>query len=469
MRTRTEKDSMGEMEVPQDALYGAQTRRAMLNFPISGWTMPRALLVNLALLKRLAARVNCDLGLLTPEIANWIESAAGEAQDGKLLDQFPLDVFQTGSATSTNMNMNEVLSNRAIQLAGGAVGSKKPVHPNDHVNLGQSSNDIMPSALQIAAARAIVDDLLPAAQSLREVLAEKSALFAKFIKIGRTHLQDATPVTMGQVFGGFAAQVADGAARLKDAAARLYPLPLGGTAVGTGLNAHPQFAARVIAALNQETGLAFVEAPDHFAAQAALPNVVSAMGEIKTFALTLHKIANDLRFLASGPRCGYGELQLPAIQPGSSIMPGKVNPVICEAVMQVAARVVGADGAVAFAAATLSNFELCTAVPMIAYEMLESLRLLTNVSRVFASQALAGLGCHVENCAAAVEKSLAMVTGLAPLIGYDAAAEIAKIAWKENRSVREVARTETDLADAQIYAALAPERMLSPKKRDAAS
>ncbi|MDR0868992.1 MAG: class II fumarate hydratase [Planctomycetota bacterium] len=458
MRTRTEKDSMGEMEVPADALYGAQTRRAMLNFPVSGWRLPATLISALGQLKRLAARANCDLGKLAAGVATWIEIAAGEVEDGKLSDHFPLDVFQTGSATSSNMNANEVIARRAAQLS----GDEAKIHPNDHVNCGQSSNDVMPTALQVAAVKMLHRDLLPAAAVLTQTLTAKANLFAKFIKIGRTHLQDATPVTMGQVFGGYAAQAGEAANRLRQAAENLSSLPLGGTAVGTGVNTHPDFARRVIAALNNETGLNFREAANHFAAQAALPNVVSAMGEIKNFALVLHKIANDIRLLASGPRCGYGELQLPAVQPGSSIMPGKVNPVICESVMQTAAWVVGAECAVTFATATLSNFELCVAVPVVAYQMLESLRLLTNVVRVFDSQALDGLGCRVENCAATVEKSLAMCTGLAPLIGYDAAAEIAKTAFATGRAVREVAREKTALPPEVLATALDPKTMLAP-------
>ena len=462
MRTRTEKDSMGTMEVPEEALYGASTRRAMLNFPVSGWRLPASLISMLGLLKRLAARANCELGRLSPELAGWIEAAAGEVEDGKLNDHFPLDVFQTGSATSTNMNANEVIANRAIQLAGGTVGSKTPVHPNDHVNMGQSSNDVMPTALQAAAVREIHRDLLPALALLQKTLDDKSRLFAQFIKIGRTHLQDATPMTMGQVFSGYAALVGEAANRLRAAAGKMLALPLGGTAVGTGLNCHPEFPRRVIAGLNAETGLDFREAENHFAAQSFLANVGAAMAELKTSALALLKIANDIRFLASGPRCGYGELSLPALQPGSSIMPGKVNPVICESVMQVAAWVSGAESAAALSLAALSNFELCVTVPLLAHELLESVRLLANVSRLFVTSALDGLGCQVENCAAAVEKSLAMCTGLVPHIGYDAAADIAKTAFAQSKTVREVAAARGGISEADLRQALDPRKMLAP-------
>ena len=464
MRTRTESDSMGTMEVPEEALYGAQTRRAVLNFPVSGWPLPGGMIRALGLIKRTCAQVNCELGKLSPELTAWIESAAGEVADGKLNAHFPVDVFQTGSATSSNMNANEVISNRAIQLAGGVVGSKKPVHPNDHVNMGQSSNDVMPTALRVAAALALKNDLVPALEMLHAVLREKESLFRDFVKIGRTHLQDATPITMGQVFSGYTAQVANCMRRLQGTMPSLRQLPLGGTAVGTGLNCHPDFAPQVARRLALETGIEFAEAGNHFEAQAAPDVIVELMGQLKTLAVSLTKIANDVRFLASGPRCGYGELQLPEIQPGSSIMPGKVNPVICESVMQVAAFVVGADAAVAYAGAALSNFELCVAVPLMANHSLESIRLLSNACRVFVSQALEGLACHVDACEASIEQSLAMCTSLAPVIGYDRAAQIAKTAYLEHKSVREVALEQGVLDAQELTRILDPLKMTRPSE-----
>ncbi len=462
MRTRTESDSMGALEVPEDALYGAQTRRAVLNFPVSGWPLPAGMIRALGLIKRCCAQVNCELGKLSPELAAWIETAASEVESGLLDAHFPVDVFQTGSATSSNMNINEVVANRAIQLAGGVVGSKKPVHPNDHVNMGQSSNDIMPTTLHVAAAVALTRDLLPAMAELQTVLEKKSAEYAGVVKIGRTHLQDATPIMMGQVFSGYAAQVAACRRRLGNTLHSLCELPLGGTAVGTGINCHPEFAGRVCAKLVKETGIAFVEAPNHFEAQAARDGILEFMGQLKTFAVSLNKVANDIRFLASGPRCGYGELQLPAIQPGSSIMPGKVNPVICESVMQVAAFVVGADAASSMAAATLSNFELSVCVPLLAYESLESVRLLANVCRTFVAQALDGLTCDAPACAGTVEQSLAMCTSLAPVIGYDKAAEIAKTAYQEGKTVRQLALEKGVLDAAELDQVLDAVKMTRP-------
>lgn len=462
MRTRTESDSMGALEVPDEALYGAQTRRAVLNFPVSGWPLPSGMIRALGLIKRSCARVNCELGKLSPELSAWIEAAAGEVEDGKLDAHFPVDVFQTGSATSSNMNANEVIANRAIQLAGGVVGSKKPVHPNDHVNMGQSSNDIMPTTLHVAAAVALVKELLPAMKELQTSLEAKSQEYAQIVKIGRTHLQDATPIMMGQVFSGYAAQVAGCRRRLQGCLQSLCELSLGGTAVGTGLNCHPEFANRVCAKLAAETKIPFVEAPNHFEAQAARDGMLEFMGQLKTFAISLNKIANDIRFLASGPRCGYGELLLPAIQPGSSIMPGKVNPVICESVMQVAAFVVGAESATGMAVATLSNFELSVSIPLLAYEALESVRLLANVCRTFVAQALEGLSCHAEGCADSIEKSLAMCTSLAPVVGYDQAAEIAKTAYYENKTVRQVALEKGILPPLELDRVLDAVKMTRP-------
>lgn len=462
MKTRIERDSMGEVEVPLDALYGAQTRRAQLNFPVSGWRMPAGFVRALARIKRAAAQTNHELGLLDGERTAWIESAAGEIADGGLLDAFVVDVFQTGSGTSTNMNMNEVIANRAARLAGDALRAGS-IHPNDHVNMGQSSNDVIPTALHVAAAVAVKRDLLPSMELLLQMLEDKASLFHNFVKIGRTHLQDATPIRMGQVFSGYAAQVREAMRRVLQVMPSLCALPIGGTAVGTGLNTHPTFAAGVCSRLAGELAIPFEETGNHFEAAANRDGIVELMGALKAFAVGLNKIANDIRYLASGPRCGYGELQLPAIQPGSSIMPGKVNPVICESVMQVAAHVVGADATVAFSAATLSQFELCTAVPVMAYASLESIRLLGNVCRVFVSHAISDLACHPEHCRDGIEASLAMCTSLAPKIGYDRAAQIAKTAFEQGRNVREVAMESGLLPEAELADLLDPTRMTEPR------
>jgi fumarate hydratase class II len=392
-----------------------------------------------------------------------IDPAASEVVEGRLDGQFVVDVFQTGSGTSTNMNANEVIANRAIQILGGAMGSRA-VHPNDHVNMGQSSNDIIPAALHLAAALGIQNDLLPALDRLEEVLSEKARLFDGVMKIGRTHLQDATPVRLGQVFSGYAAQIRNSRTRVGQALEGLCELPIGGTAVGTGINTHPEFGARMAAQLAQETGLNLREAVNHFEAQASKDAVVQAAATLKTLAVTLTKIANDIRFLASGPRCGLGELELPATQPGSSITPGKVNPVICESVMQVAAYVVGADAAIAYGAAILSNFELSVAMPLMAHQLLESIRLLSNVLRVFVEKALEGLKANENRCEGLVEGSLAMCTSLAPLVGYDTAAAVAKEAHATGKTVREVARDKALLDAETLDRALDPRAMTEPEK-----
>lgn len=439
MDQRMEKDSLEQIAVPASALYGAQTRRAELNFPISGWRLPAPFLRALARLKRAAALANSDLGKLDRQIAEWITAAADEVLSGKLDEHFPLDVFQTGSATSTNMNMNEVIANRAIQLAGGVVGSKKPVHPNDHVNMGQSSNDLTPTAAHIAAAVEINAALLPALEELRFELFSKTPLFMPAVKIGRTHLQDATPIRMGQVFLGYCGLVEDAISRIEEARDRLLPVALGGTAVGTGVNCYPGFPKMVLDTVSRETGLAFCESGNHFQAQSAMSGYVGLMSALKCAALSLCKIANDIRFLASGPRAGYGELRLPSLQPGSSIMPGKVNPVLCESLMQAGAFAVGAEAGVSFAAATLSNFELATAWPYSVWQALETIRIMANAVNRFAQGAVAGLDVDAEKCAVDCERSLSLVTGLAPVIGYDAAAALAKEAAATGRTVRETA------------------------------
>ncbi len=463
MSTRTERDSMGTMEVPADALYGAQTERARRNFPISGWTMPRRFLEALGRVKRAAAAVNGELGRLDDERVAWIREAATEVVDGSLDAHFVVDVFQTGSGTSTNMNANEVIANRAIQLAGGTVGSREPVHPNDHVNLGQSSNDVIPTALQIAVAVALHRDLLPALATLEGTLEERAQAFAGIVKLGRTHLQDATPVRLDQVLRGYAAQLRAARERLVVCLGPLGELPLGGTAVGTGINTHPEFGGRVAAVLAGETGLPLCEARDHFAAQGAADAAVATAGALKGAALALSKVANDLRLLASGPRGGIGELRLPAVQPGSSIMPGKVNPVIAESVIQVAAYVVGADAAVAHAAATLSQLELSVSLPVIAHQLLESTRLLAAATRNLDERAVRGLEADAGACAAGIEGSLAMATALAPVLGYDVAAEIAKQAYRSGRTVREVAQQRGVLPDDELERLLDPASMTEPR------
>ena len=445
-------DSLGEVRVPAGAYYGAQTQRARENFPVSGRVLPRRFLEALGAIKSCAARANRELGQLDAELAEAIERAAEEVASGRLDDQFVVDVFQTGSGTSTHMNANEVIANRAGELLGDALGAGR-VHPNDHVNRGQSSNDVMPSALHVAARLALTRDLLPALETLEAALLDRARAFDDVLKVGRTHLQDATPVRLGQEFAGWAAQVAHGRARASRAAEALRELALGGTAVGTGINAPAGFAARTVALLSERTGVEFVEAANHFEAQGARDAAVEASGALKTIACSLMKIANDLRLLSSGPRCGLGELSLPAVQPGSSIMPGKVNPVLCEAVAMVAARVVGNDTAITIGGLS-GQLELNCFVPLIAHDLLESIALLANVTRPFAERCVLGVEAQRERAAALVEQSLAGATALAPEIGYDAAAEIAKQALARGRTVREVAAERSGLAPERLEALL---------------
>ena len=450
MSYREEKDTMGTVSVPADAYYGAQTQRAVQNFPISGLTLPPVFIRSLAMIKKHAAQVNLELGLLNKETAGAIIQAGGEVMKGKFADQFVVDVFQTGSGTSTNMNMNEVLATRANEILTGALTVKSPVHPNDHVNCGQSSNDVIPSTLHIAALISIRERLLPALSRCHESLLHKEKEFAGVHKIGRTHLQDAVPLTLGQEFSGYARQVELGMRRLESTEARLVELALGGTAVGSGLNAHPEFAGNVIGHIAEETGIPFLEAENHFEAQGGRDTAVEVSGALKTLAVSLTKIANDIRWLASGPRCGLGEINIPALQPGSSIMPGKVNPVIPEVVLQVAAQVAGNDIAVTLGGQS-GNFELNVSIPMIAHNLLQSIRLLSTGVEVFNERCIRGITANRETCAANIEKSLAMVTGLVPHIGYEKAAAIAKIAHETGRTVRDVAAAErilpTDLLE----------------------
>jgi fumarate hydratase class II len=452
--TRIERDSMGEMRVPRDALWGASTQRAVENFPISGWRFPRRFVRALGLIKHAAATANEELGLLAPAIAGAIRAAADEVAAGTLDAHFVVDVFQTGSGTSTNMNANEVIAHRAA-----AVGHA--VHPNDHVNMSQSSNDVIPTAMHVAAREALEDELLPALTALQHALAEKAAAFDDVVKIGRTHLQDATPIRLGQEFGGYARQVELAIARVRSAGVGLEELAIGGTAVGTGINAPHEFGGRVAALLAMRTGLPFREAANHFEAQAAKDAVVHLSGALKTTAVALTKIANDVRWLASGPRCGIGEITLPATQPGSSIMPGKVNPVMAEALLQATAFVIGADATVTLAGQS-GNFELNVMMPVMAHQQLESIRILAAATQVFTDRCVAGIRAERDRAAAAIEQSLAMCTALAPVIGYDAAAAIAKESYATGRTVREIAREKNVLPEDQLARILDPLRMTEP-------
>ena len=457
---RWEQDSMGQMKVPSSAYYGAQTARAVENFPISDLRFSRGLIRALGLIKQHAARTNAGLRLLAADRAAAIETAAAEVAQGKWDSQFVVDVFQTGSGTSTNMNANEVIANRASELLGGRVGDGT-VHPNDHVNLGQSSNDVIPSAIHIAALEALEKALLPALTGLSSALGIKAAQFEGIIKIGRTHLQDATPVRLGQEFGGYASQVEHAIVRLRNAENFLRELPLGGTAVGTGLNTHPEFAPRTIEAIASETGIRLTEAANHFEAQGAADACVETSGAFKSAAVSLAKIANDIRLLASGPRCGLGELKLPATQPGSSIMPGKVNPVICEMVIQVAAQVIGNDTTITVGG-LFGFFELNTMLPVIAYNLLQSTQLLSSAARIFTDKCIEGLEADAAQCEANVEKSLAMCTALAPMIGYDKAAQIAKQAYHTGRTVREIANETSGLDPVTLKRLLDPANQTHP-------
>ena len=449
------------MQVPADALYGATTQRAVLNFPISGYRFGRPFIRALGLVKWAAAQANRDLGKLDEERTRLIVQAAEEVIEGALDSHFPIDIFQTGSGTSTNMNANEVIANRVSQLAGKPIGTKDPVHPNDHVNMGQSSNDVIPTAIHIAVGESVRNDLMPALERLQHGLEAKTQEFWDIIKIGRTHLMDATPIRLGQEFSGYAKQVEHGKLRAGNAIAAVEELALGGTAVGTGLNCHPEFTGRVMGYLWNRTGVAFREARNHFEAQGAKDGLVEASGEIRTLAVSLFKIANDIRWLSSGPRCGIGEIQLPATQPGSSIMPGKVNPVMCEAVMQVCAQVIGNDTAVCWGGAN-GNLELNVMMPMIAHNILENIRLLTGVSRVFQDKCVSGITANRAHCEELVERSMALVTSLAPIIGYDRASEIAKESATTGKTVREISNSKNLMTDSELDQALDPIAMTKP-------
>ncbi len=453
---RIERDSMGEVEVPRDALFGAQTRRALENFPISDLRKPRRFIEALGAIKLEAAVVNHELGLLDEELKHAIVQASEEVVEGALDNAFVLDVFQTGSGTSTNMNANEVISNRAIQLMGGEVGSKSPVHPNDHVNKGQSSNDVIPTAIHLAALVSIKEDLIPALEKLQGALEEKAREFDDVVKTGRTHLQDATPIRLGQEFQGYAGQIERGILRVRKAIDDLSEVALGGTAVGTGVNTHPEFASRVCERLSRRFGVEVRETESHFQAQSAMDGTVFASGALKAVAVSLMKIANDIRWLGSGPRAGIGEIALPEVQPGSSIMPGKVNPVIAESAAMVAAQVMGNDATITIAGQS-GNFELNVMLPLIAYNLLQSIELLANACTNFTDQSVVGIKA-TERGPELVETGLMLATALAPEIGYDRAAEISKVAYKTGRTIREVAREKTDLSEEEL------DRLLDARK-----
>ncbi len=460
MPTRTERDSMGEIQVPSGALYGAQTMRAVRNFPISGLRFNRAFIRALGQVKLAAAAVNADLGLLQPDLAEAIQQAAREVVDGKLDEHFPIDIFQTGSGTSTNMNANEVIANKAIQILGGEVGSKKPVHPNDHVNLGQSSNDVIPTAIHLSVLSVLHGELEPALGELHDALSEKAREFMPVIKTGRTHLQDATPIRLGQEFEGYAGQIDRSRRILGYATQELSEVALGGTAVGTGINTHPEFARRVCERLSDMNGFEVRETDNHFQAQSTLDTVVFASGVLRTIAVSLTKIASDVRLMGTGPRAGLGEITLPEVQPGSSIMPGKVNPVIVESLLMVCAQVIGNDTTVMLAGQG-GNFELNTMMPVAAHNLLESAALLASASRNFSDQCVKGVQA-TERGPQMVEQGLAICTALAPEIGYDAAAAISKEAHRSGRTVREVARELTTLSEADLDRILDPASMTEP-------
>lgn len=458
---RVESDSMGPVRVPKRAYYGAQTQRAIENFPVSGWRFGREFIYALGLVKFASARANRELGLLRRATARAVERAAREVMEGRWDDQFVVDVFQTGSGTSTNMNANEVIANRANEILGSARGTYRPVHPNDHANLGQSTNDVFPSAIHIASVALLRQKLLPGLSDLQKTLKKKAREFYPVLKIGRTHLQDATPIRLGQEFGGYARQVELGIHRIRNAMNSLLELPLGGTAVGTGINTHPLFAKKSISILNRLTGSSFRQAVDHFEAQSARDASVEISGALKTTAVSLIKIANDIRWLGSGPRCGIGEIRLPETQPGSSIMPGKVNPVIPESLIQVCVQVIGNDSAVTLAGLS-GNFELNAMMPLIAYNLLQSISLLANAVINFSGKCVKGLKADRKRCGEMIEKSLALATALTPILGYEEGARVAKKAYLQNKTVREVVEEENLLSQEELSRLLDPRRMLAP-------
>ncbi len=468
---RTEHDSMGDVQVPAKAYYGAQTQRAVENFPVSGWTLRSDMIRAMGLVKWAAGIANRDLGKLTgtgknPLTAPQVEAmltAAKEVVSGKFDAEFPVDVFQTGSGTSSNMNINEVISNRAIEITGGnRFEMKKPIHPNDHVNMGQSTNDTFPTAIHVAVGLSIHQLLIPALQRFSDVLADKANQWDKIIKIGRTHLADATPLRLGQEFGGFARQLQLSVGRAKQALQAVLELPVGGTAVGTGINTHPDFARHTCAALAKETGIPFIEAVNHFEGNAQRDGLVECHGQLRAIATTLFNVSNNIRWLGSGPRCGFYEVMLPDRQPGSSIMPGKVNPVMCESLMQVAARVIGNDQTVAFSGATGGQFQLNIMMPIMGHATLESIALMAQGTTAFIDLCALDMEANPEACEASVEKSLAMVTSLNPFVGYEKASALAKEAFKSGKTIRQLCRDQNTLPEDQLTKALDPWSMTEP-------
>jgi fumarate hydratase class II len=461
MQFRIERDSLGEVRVPSEALYGAQTARAVENFPISGQGIGRSMLRAMGLIKKSAAEVNLQLGRLEEDLAHAIKNAAQEVIDGALAEHFPVDVYQTGSGTSSNMNLNEVIANRANQKLGSALGSKQPVHPNDHVNLGQSSNDVFPSAIHVAVLTELSKKLFPALDQVQDLLDAKSSEFDGYIKIGRTHLQDATPIRLGQEFSAFACQIKKSKEHLTETARGLEELAIGGTAVGTGMNTHRDFGRLMARQLAKETRLHLRESDNHFEAQAARDACVRVSGALKALAIAAMKIADDLRWLSSGPRLGLGELELPAVQPGSSIMPGKVNPVICEALVQVCAQVIGNDAVVSLGG-LYSNFQLNTMQPLVAKNLLESVTLLGRSLDVFGTRLLAGLAVNTQQIEANLERSLSLATALAPVLGYDRASKIAQQAAKENRNIRSLVEEKGLMEKEELDRLLGMRRQTEP-------
>lgn len=455
---RIEKDSMGEIKVPADAYYGAQTQRAVNNFPISGFIFPEQFIQALGYIKKTAATVNNDLGKLDKDIAKYVIAASEEVIDGKFDDHFPIDIYQTGSGTSTNMNANEVISKRANELAKKDSKDDIKIHPNDHVNYGQSSNDVIPTAIRISAYLMAQNKLIPSLNHLKETFLKRGDELKDIVKTGRTHLMDAMPVTFGQVFGGYARQMQLGVDRVDSAMIRLGELPQGGTAVGTGLNTHPEFGKKFAAQISEFTGGKFKETENHFEAQGTVDTLVELSGQLKTIAVSLMKIANDLRWMNSGPNSGLSEITLPALQPGSSIMPGKINPVIEESVTMVAAQVIGNDSAITIGGQA-GNFELNVMLPVVALNLLQSLKLLANVSKNMADKSIANLTVNTGKIKDKLEKNPILVTALNPIIGYEKGAKIAKKAFAEGRALKEVAKEMTDLSDEELNDALDPIKM----------
>ena len=467
MNERIERDSMGEVRLPAEVYYGAQTQRAVENFPIALAPLPPKMIQALGLVKWACASANEELGLLgkklAPEQIAALKTAALEVADGQMADQFPIDIYQTGSGTSSNMNVNEVVSNRAIELCGGdRFDMKKPIHPNDHVNMGQSTNDIFPTAIHVAGAQVLRNWLIPALKACADVLYAKAQEWADVLKIGRTHLADATPMTLGQEFSGLARQMELAAEDARNAEAALYELPAGGTAVGSGINTHPKFAAEVARFLAEKTGIPFREAANHFEANAQRTGVVRCHALLKAIAVTLMNVANNIRWLGSGPRCGFHEISLPDLQPGSSIMPGKVNPVLCESMIQVAARVMGNDSTIAVCGATGGQFQLNITMPLMSAVLLESVELMARCTAVFTGRCVSGLAANREKCESAVEQSLSMVTSLNPYIGYERAAALAKEAFKTGKTIRELCLEKEVLPPDVLAQALDPMKMTRP-------